>query len=355
MKHVRKFLIPLLVALFCYLLLWPIAMEPKAWTPPDAPEMVNEYASNDKLLAMEKIALPQGHGPEDIAVDSLRRAYMGLVEGQILRFSADGKSSEVFADTKGRPLCLEFDAAGRLIVADAKKGLLSLDEEGGIFTLVDGYKGQPFRFTNNLDIAADGKIYFSVASDVYGIEGWKDDMLAHTKSGRVFMYDPVRKHTQFLLGGLSFANGVALGPEDAYLLVNETSAYRIIKYWLKGPQAGNTEIFIENLPGFPDNLSFNEEGIFWVGMPNPRNDLLDMLLPYPLLRKVVKRLPEAVQPKPIRYGFVLGLNEKGKVVYNLQDPTGALASITCAKEVNGYLYLGSLIDPQWGRLKWPMP
>ena len=38
--------------------------------------------------------------------------------------------------------------------------------------------------------------------------------------------------------------------------------YRIQKYWLKGDKAGTSEIFVENLPGFPDNVSSNEEGIF---------------------------------------------------------------------------------------------
>ena len=75
-------------------------------------------------------------------------------------------------------------------------------------------------------------------------------------------------------------------------VVNETFMYRIQKYWLKGEKAGTSEVFIENLPGFPDNVSSNEEGIFWVALFNPRNDFIEMSSNKPFLRKLVLRLPE---------------------------------------------------------------
>lgn len=64
------------------------------------------------------------------------------------------------------------------------------------------------------------------------------------------------------VGELGFANGVAFGPDEAYLLINETMRYRITRSWLSGEKSGQTDIFIENLPGFPDNLSYNDEGLF---------------------------------------------------------------------------------------------
>jgi len=353
MKSFLKGLSYLLVAILVYLLLWPVNIVPKAWTPPQAPEMSGIFESNDKLAAIEKYLTIHGEGPEDIAVDTGGYIYTGLLNGKIIRFQPDGSNPTVFSDTKGRPLEIGFDTLANLIVADAEKGLIMIDTEGGVLPLTNAYKGQPYQFVDDLDIAADGKIYFSDASMGAGVRNWKDDIMAHSSSGRLFVYDPVRKQTQLLLGGLNFANGIALGPDDEYVLINETSAYRVVKYWLKGSKGGNNEVFIDNLPGFPDNISFNEKGTFWLGMVNPRNSLLDILLPYPFLRKVVHRLPEAVQPSPVRYGFVLGINEKGEVVHNLQDPTGGMASITSAKEINGNLYLGSLTEPFCARLSWP--
>jgi hypothetical protein len=57
-----------------------------------------------------------------------------------------------------------------------------------------------------------------------------------------------------LLKDLYFANGVALSANEDFVLVNETYRYRISRYWLKGEQAGTQDVFIDNLPGLPDNL-----------------------------------------------------------------------------------------------------
>ena len=51
------------------------------------------------------------------------------------------------------------------------------------------------------------------------------------------------------------ANGIVVEPGGESLLVAETGAYRIQRYWLKGDRAGQTEVFAENLPGFPDNIA----------------------------------------------------------------------------------------------------
>ncbi len=81
-------------------------------------------------------------------------------------------------------------------------------------------------------------------------------------------------------------------------------------------------------------------------MFTPRNKPLDTLLPRPRLRGLVARLPEKVQPQPVRYGFVVGFDEAtGAVTHNLQDPSGGYAPITSAREHEGRLWLGSLTEP----------
>src|SRR4030095_11592897 len=102
-------------------------------------------------------------------------------------------------------------------------------------------------------------------------------------------------------------------------LVAETGMYRVMRIWLTGPQAGQSEIFIDNLPGFPDGISSNGKDRFWLALVKPRDAVLDKLLPHPFLRKVVARLPKFLQPAPKRYSFVLGLDGNGRVVDNLQD------------------------------------
>jgi hypothetical protein len=170
----------------------------------------------------------------------------------------------------------------------------------------------------------------------------------------LLVYDPKTNKTTTLLKNLYFANGVALSPDESFVLINETYMYRIQKYWLKGNKAGSSEIFIDNLPGFPDNISSNEKGIFWVALFNPRNNFIEMSSNKPFLRKIVLRLPESLQPQPINHSFILGLDENAKVVHNLQyQSDDAYSPITSVKQYNDNLYFGSLTQSGWGMIKVP--
>ncbi|MEO1451830.1 MAG: SMP-30/gluconolactonase/LRE family protein, partial [Bacteroidota bacterium] len=337
-----------LILLLGYVLAWPIPVDPAAWNPPPAPDLSSGRFQENTALEAATITttLPLGHGPEDVAVDSLGRVYAGLVEGQIVRY-AQARPPEVLVNTGGRPLGLAWDSLGNLLIADAHKGLLSLSPEAELTVLSTQADGLPFGFADDLDIAANGKVYFSDASHKFSVEDYKDDLLEHRPHGRLVVYDPATRQTSILMDSLFFANGIAVSPEQDFVLVVETGAYRIQRYWLTGPKAGTAEIFIENLPGFPDGVSADTSGVFWVAMANPRNPTLDAVLPYPFLRKIIKRLPEAVQPAPVRYGMVFGLNRDGEIVANLQDPIGRFAPVTSVEAVGDQLFLGSLSDTAW--------
>ncbi|MEO0469573.1 MAG: SMP-30/gluconolactonase/LRE family protein [Bacteroidota bacterium] len=354
MKKVLRTIFLGLVLLLGYLFFWPVTDEPFAWQPPEAPDYAGDYAQNNQLQQAEIYStLPLGKGPEDIAVDSNGYIYGGLDDGKILRYKNPDAEAEIFADTKGRPLGLHYDSLHNLIVADAHKGLLSINGEGEIKVLTDGFEGKSFRFADDLDIGSDGKIYFSDASTIASTENYKHDIMVHGGLGALYVYDPADGSTTQLLDSLYFANGIALSPDQSFVLINETTKYRVLRHWLTGPRKGKTEVFIDNLPGFPDGISSNGTGIFWLALANPRNDLLDQLLPHPFLRKVVMRLPDALRPQPVRYGFVFGLDMDGKVVYNYQDPAGGFAPVTSIQEEDGWLYLGSLSDPAWARIQAP--
>jgi sugar lactone lactonase YvrE len=315
---------------------------PEAWKPPPAPGLVGDYQSNDRLAAAELLPVG-GDGPEDVVLDPKGRIYTGLADGRIVRLPAAGGEPEVLADTGGRPLGLELDPRGRLVICDAEKGLLRLAPGGELKTLVDGFEGTPFKFTNNAALAADGTIYFTDASRRYDIATYKQDLLEHSGTGRLFARRPDGR-VDLMLEGLQFANGVALGPDERYLLVAETGAYRIRRLWLTPDRPGQDEIFADNLPGFPDNLSTGD-GIFWVAIPSPRDRILDALLPWPWLRHLVVRLPDRLQPRPKRHGIVLGFDAAGRVVHNLQDPSGRVSLVTGARQHGARLYLGSLSEP----------
>jgi sugar lactone lactonase YvrE len=347
-------LVLLLVCGTLYLLLWPVPISPSAWTPPEAPKLSGPYAQNGKLAGVERLEAGGGFAPEDVALDASGRIYGGAEDGRIIRLQPDGTHAEVFANTAGRPLGLIFDHAGNLIVADAIKGLLSIAPNGSVVILSTSADGVPFRCANDVDVAADGTIYFTDATSKYPLAIFKADLLEHQGNGRLLAYDPKTKTTHAVLGNLVFANGVAVSPDQSFVLVVETGKYRVHRVWLSGPRRGQAEIFIDNLPGFPDGILSNGRDRFWLALVTPRDPIFDRMLPHPFMRKMVMRLPAFMQPAPKRYSFVLGLDMNGRVVANLQDGSKeCYAEIANVVEHKGLLYFGSIGEAAVGRIKLP--
>ncbi|HKO44499.1 MAG TPA: SMP-30/gluconolactonase/LRE family protein [Pyrinomonadaceae bacterium] len=355
MTNLRRLLLALvaLIAIaIAYLAFWPVPIAPVAWTPPVAPALTGKYQQNSLLSTTERVSLGEGFAPEGLALDSQNRIYAGFDDGRIMRLQPDGTKPETFANTQGRPLGMMFDGKGNLIVADANKGLLSIAPAGSISILTTESDGVPFRCTNVVDVATDGTIYFSDASHKFPLSNYKGDLIEHGPNGRLLSYSPNTKTTTTLLRDLSFANGVAVSPDQSFVLVVETGKYRIHRYWLTGPKQGQSDIFIDNLPGFPDGLSSNRRDKFWLALVTPRDKTLDTLLPYPSLRKVILRLPKFLQPAPKRYSFVLGLDANGSVTANLQNGSpDCYAQIANAVEHNGFLYFGSIGESTIGRYR----
>jgi sugar lactone lactonase YvrE len=330
------------VPVLLYFAAWPVTFEPVAWDPPPRPALRGPFEANRLLRGAEDLDAG-GEGPEDVAIAPDGRIYTGLRDGRIVRLHPDGHGAETFARTGGRPLGLRFDGEGRLLVADSQRGLLSVDPEGAVSVLASGHDGTPFRFADDLDVARDGTVYFSDASTRSGMDDSVTDVVEHRQTGRLLAYDPRRRTTRVLLDGLCFANGVALAPDESFVLVVETACYRVRRLWLRGEREGRSEELIGSLPGFPDGITSDGEGTFWLTLVSPRIALLDALHPYPSLKKALLRLPAALKPGPVPYGFVIGVDADGRIVSNLQDPGGtSVAFATNAVAHGPWLYLGRL-------------
>jgi sugar lactone lactonase YvrE len=350
LKKILLVILVLFLAAFIYLLAAPVPITPGTWTPPVAPTLTGQYQQNNRLAQVQKLSLGDGHSPEDVAIDPQGRIYAGLVDGRIIQLQPDGTQPRVFANTNGRPLGLAFAPNGNLIVADAIQGLLSLDPEGTLQVLVTEADGAKFGCLNDLDVAADGTIYFTEASNKFPMSKFASDIIEHQPNGRFLSYDPKTQKTQTIFKGLYFANGVAISPDQTFVLVAETGLYRVLKFPVTGTQRGQYEVFIDNLPGFPDGISSNHKDKFWLSLVTPRDPVFDKILPYPFARKIVFRLPEFLHPAPKRYSFVLGLDSNGKVVENLQNGSAdCYAEIANAVEHNGALYFGSIAEDTVGR------
>ncbi len=340
----------ILAAALGYLLFAPVTITPGAWTPPTAPALAGQYEQNTRLATVERLSLGDGHKPEDVALDAQGRIYAGFEDGRIVQLQPDGTQPRVFANTQGRPLGLAFDGAGNLIVTDAIKGLLLIGPAGEVKVLATEAEGVKFGCLNDLDVAADGTIYFTEASHKYLMSEFEKDIIEHQPNGRLLVFDPQTQKPRTLLKGLYFANGVAVSPDQTFVLVAETGKYRIQRLWLKDPKEGMVDTFIDNLPGFPDGLSSNGRDKFWLALVTPRQTVFDKVLPHPFLRKVIVRLPKFLQPAPERYSFVVSIDSQGRVVDNLQNGSSdCYAQIANVVERDGKLYFGSIGEDTIGR------
>jgi len=328
--------------LAAYLLWWPTAIDPVAWQPLADPGLSGPYASNQALGSLH--LLPEvGPGPEAVAVSRDGWLYTGLQDGRVVRMQADGGTPATFARTGGRPLGMKFDRAGNLIVADAFRGLLRIDPHGTIVVLADRAAGEPIRFANDLAIGNDGAICFSDSSRRFDQLHWMADFWEARPTGRLLRYDPAGPTVSVVLDGLMFPNGVALGPGDEFVVVAETLPARLTRHWLRGPKAGQSEQFGPPLPGYPDNVTYDGKGIFWIALPSPRVPALERMAGWPRLRQVLFHIPAAIRdPQPGRLAWVLGMNTEGRVVRSLQDSSGKYGEVTSVIASASRLYFGSI-------------
>lgn len=148
----------LVFALASYLAFWPVPIEPVSWQVPTDAGLTGAHAANNELASVKNVNLNGHVGPESVAQGSDGKLYMGVAGGNILRMAEGGTELEVFANTGGRPLGLAFDADGRLIVADAFKGLLSIASDGQQMTLVRAGADADVTFPSSVAVAANGKL-----------------------------------------------------------------------------------------------------------------------------------------------------------------------------------------------------
>src|SRR6202453_4203428 len=251
------------------------------------------------LPAYDLIPLP-GEGPEDVVVGADGSIYTGLLDGRILAVApGDGAAREV-AKTDGRPLGLEATTDGRLLICDSPKGLLELDlKTGALTTLVTHDGAEPLIFCSNVIAAPDGDLFFTISSMRYSFRDWRLDFIENVPTGRVYRRAADGTLTR-LMDGLRFANGLVRTRDGKSLIVAETAGRRLLRLWLAGPLAGATEVLAE-LPGFPDNLGADEDGMIWVAFASEPNPMLEKVYKLPLsLRRIVARPPAQPETRTFR-------------------------------------------------------
>ncbi|MCL4129430.1 UNVERIFIED_CONTAM: hypothetical protein GTU68_063179 [Idotea baltica] len=338
--------------------------------------------------------------PESIASRAKNELFVSLHNGNIVRvFGNDFEKTEVVANLGpgcagpweehicGRPLGMRFANDKRLLIADSYLGIFALDlKTGKKERLVDPSEaigGLVPRLIDDLDMDANGDIYWSDASTT-GVLADGLVELVSDPSGRLIKYNSATKKNEVLLSNLHFANGVQLSPDHQFVLVSETFKHRVMRYWLNGPKAGSSDVFVSGLPGMPDNIRARQEGGYYISLVTARHpDVMDgfaLTSQWPGLRKVFTRATALLQKavnainsyfpnhfcKVFSYkmfnlgvvsdwtyhgeSIIVEVDEKGVIVGSLQGSNGVVKMVSETQQVGDYLFFGSPYTQFLGRL-----
>lgn len=332
-------------------------------------------ASNEDLRKLRRIGEGVVHGPETVVFDSKGNMYGLTADGDVVRITVlpdNTVSVDRYVHIGGRPLGGAFDNNDDMYIADALKGLLRVRKHsaqlGVVEVLASTVDGSPIRYADDVAIGRQTKnVYFSDATDigvdrVVGspdewdtLQGSITDALRGEKRGRLLRYNPTNGSTDVLLDGIWFANGVAVSPDESYVLVCETFMARILRVWLDGPRKGLSEIFSNGFPGYCDGISIDESGKYvYAAIPSPKPPTQNAIqaMPVPIatfLRNALLALPIHIRSKIIKkvsQGCVLVIDARsGRVLRALNDEGGIVSGmITAVTPRNGKLYLGSLTN-----------
>ncbi|KAI5748431.1 hypothetical protein M8J77_025439 [Diaphorina citri] len=343
-----------------------------------------KLALNEKLNNAEKLFENEIHGPEAV-VKHKGDLYMGVDGGHILKLSGGklvpvvklGKACYGFKYEQqcGRPLGMKFDKNGALHVADAYFGLYKVNVTTGqteqlisMDTEIDGAKPQ---IPNSVTVDSDGMVYWSDSSTKYKLYDGLFDGLT-SGSGRLIQYNPKTKKNKVLIANLHFANGVELSADESFVIVSETMRSRVHRYYLKGPKQGKSEVFIDGLPGLPDNVKRDSKGNFLVSLVCPVDEytpqLLHIIGPFPNIRKFVARFLHLLEKIPsedvkhvvghfesilflqgTRYTLLV-ISSQGEIVDALHSVDGSLKGSSDVEEYNGAYYFGSPFSKHLARV-----
>ncbi len=67
-----------------------------------------------------------------------------------------------------------------------------------------------------------------------------------------------------------------------------------MRYYLTGNKTGQSDVFIDNLPGVPDNIRFNDKEEMWIALPQLREKIFDYTFKSTFLRNLLGKLPRSI-------------------------------------------------------------
>jgi ribose transport system permease protein len=318
------------------------------------------WAINDKLSAAPTIGLGKIEGAEDCAVDRDGNLFCGDRRGWIWKFSGpDHTESEVFARTGGLPLGHAWDKDQNLVLAVGGMGVYRVSSDGDVDLVANKVKRTRFslfddsglRYADDLDVAPDGAIYVSDFSVRTNAAEYQVELVEFRANGRVVRIDPDGS-TEVVTSNQVFPNGICTAHDGQSILIASTGLCRVDRLWISGPNQGQMEPVLENLPGHPDNINRASDGTYWMAFVAMRTPTSDLMVKYPALRRrMIRELPVDSWIVPqLNTSCVVKFNEQGQILKVLWDRSlKNYPMVTSMKEHDGQLYICGVNNNRLGR------
>ena len=306
------FVVLLAVGLVYTLGFRPIDAQPQSYTLPaaQAPQGGQSIAETASLTL-------EGYQSPDWMVRQDGWLYLAArpLEGEgsaLLRMREDGTGLTVVLTEQGVITSFAFDREGdiwytRLTSEGGALCLASHDDWGAATQqMVNQIDGRALSWPAAVTVDGAGRVYFTEAARQGSRSGTLADVLraeliGHTASGWVYVYDPAARTVQRVLGGVAGASGLALSPEGDTLYVADLASRCI---WAVDPDsreltAGGKgcSLFAGDLPGYPTALAADEDGSVYAAYGWDRSGWLESRAADPGFREVAARLPRGVQQR----------------------------------------------------------
>lgn len=302
------------VALVYALVFRPIDTPPKTYAAPERAERAEHVRSVDPADALNLSAYEIGTAIR--MQDGWLYAAAKLPKaGVLMRMQPDGSGMNEVLDVAGGEITdLAFAPDGTLwmttIEADGGKLCRVSNDQWGVTVepVVTQIDGKALSCPAAVAVGADGKVYFTNAADVsvkYGLESaLRTELLAHTATGWVYVYDPVTRAVERVLGGVAGASGLALSADGGTLYVSDLGSRCI---WAVDAAAreltaggrGCTAAFA-GLPGYPGALAVDTDGTLYISYRWARSGWLEKNADSTLLRGIALRAGQNTQERLFR-------------------------------------------------------
>lgn len=272
------FTLAAVAALVWALVLRPIEAPPKTYTAPDHRQASGAAQAELSTDRREIWDLGGYQGVDCIRTrDGL--VYAAAWNGSSLKkrtsdlVRTDGGNAAVILSVEGELTGFAFDAAGDLwltVLTPAGGTLCRARHDSwgaSVEQVVTQIDGAPLGALSAVEVGADGKVYFAVVGQESAEQGLESalrtELLAHTGTGAVYVYDPAARTVEQVVGGIAGASGLALDEHTQTLYISDlgsrciwsaAASARSLTAGGKGCQSS-----FSGLPGYPGALALDED------------------------------------------------------------------------------------------------